>query len=682
MTKATSRLLTTILFTSICGIAFSQAKPSIEKEPSWVTVSDINYNTSKLDGEAEDGSVDLLYDQQISLEKQSVYCRKAIRILTEAGIQSSSEISVDFDPSYQHLTLHAINIRRGDKVINQLNLAKLKTIQQEHDLHRYIYDGTLSSILFLEDVRKGDIIEYSYTLKGFNPIFKGKFSKTFDLAFSIPIYNLNYKIITPKTRNLFIKKRNTDIEPIVSTDNSNTIYTWKLNEVKAFHTQDGIPAWYDPYAMVQVSEYKSWKEVNDWAMELFPTCQQINPGLRKKIEEIKSRSSTTEDRVLAALRFVQDDIRYMGIEMGVNSHKPANPNKIFGQRFGDCKDKSYLLCTILQQLGIEADPVLINTMSRKAIAEWLPSSHAFDHATVRVKVNDTYYWFDPTISFQRGSIKNISFPDYQYGLVIDSATTALTAITTKEPGLVRVHEVFNIKDMSGDAKLIVTTIYSGSFADDTRSSFKSSSNYELLKDYKDYYSSYYEHITADSISFTDDEKTGDFISKEYYSLHDIWENKNNVKEASFDAFVINGIIRRPKDKNRTMPFAIAYPAHYKENVEINVPDDWSGKPSFERISTPAFIMTADFSYSHRKFILDYDFENLKNVVEPSEIKDFIKGLDKKDKTAYVLSIPLDGKSFTNKTAGDQATNSALYNIIAILLIAGFIGFLIWKFRNG
>ncbi|MEI9908708.1 MAG: transglutaminase family protein [Bacteroidota bacterium] len=218
-----------------------------------------------------------------------------------------------------------------------------------------------------------------------------------------------------------------------------------------------------------VSEYKSWKEVNDWAMDLFPVVTSISPPLQKKIAEIKTQNNTAEQRVLAALRFVQDDIRYMGIEMGENSHKPAHPNKIFTQRFGDCKDKSYLLCTILRSLEVQADPVLINTYRKKTIADRLPSSKSFDHVTVRVQLNNKYYWFDPTISFQRGPVHLISYPDYQCGLVIHPDTDALTMIGKKEPGLVAINEVFDIPDMSGMAKLVVTTRYTGSFADDMRS---------------------------------------------------------------------------------------------------------------------------------------------------------------------------------------------------------------------
>ena len=264
-----------------------------------------------------------------------------------------------------------------------------------------------------------------------------------------------------------------------------------------------------------VSEYQSWKEVNDWAMELFPVVKDISPALQKQIAEINTGSLTDEQKVLKTLRFVQDNIRYMGIEMGQNSHKPHHPNKIVAQRFGDCKDKSYLFCVMMRIMGIDASPVLINSNCKEIITEWLPAAKAFDHTTVRVNLNNKYYWFDPTISLQRGSIDNIAYPDYQYGLVVKDGTTALSKIEVKQSGITKIKEVFDIADMRGSAKLTVTTHYSGSFADNIRNDFSANSRYEMQKTFNDFYAKFYKDIKPDSLIYADDDTTGIFITTEY-----------------------------------------------------------------------------------------------------------------------------------------------------------------------
>jgi len=69
------------------------------------------------------------------------------------------------DPSFQELIIHQITIQRGTDRMDHLDLSKFKIIQQEADLNRQIYNGALSAVLFLEDVRSGDRIEYAFTLR-------------------------------------------------------------------------------------------------------------------------------------------------------------------------------------------------------------------------------------------------------------------------------------------------------------------------------------------------------------------------------------------------------------------------------------------------------------------------------------------------------------------------------------
>jgi len=147
---------------------YAQNNVKVEPSPRWITNNVVNFQNSKLDDEAEDGYIDLVYENQIHLKEQTIYYKKVVKILSEAGIQNSSEVSINYDPSYEQLIFHSVLIIRGNDKINKLDLKKIKTIQQEKELDRFIYDGSKTSILILEDVRKGDIIEYSYSVKGAN----------------------------------------------------------------------------------------------------------------------------------------------------------------------------------------------------------------------------------------------------------------------------------------------------------------------------------------------------------------------------------------------------------------------------------------------------------------------------------------------------------------------------------
>ena len=102
---------------------------------AWVTINQIDYNDEKLVGEAEDGLLDMGFDKQVSLAEQCRYYKKTVKILSDAGVQNGSEISINFDPVYEQVTFHRINIIRDGHTINKLLLSRFKTIQQEKELY-------------------------------------------------------------------------------------------------------------------------------------------------------------------------------------------------------------------------------------------------------------------------------------------------------------------------------------------------------------------------------------------------------------------------------------------------------------------------------------------------------------------------------------------------------------------
>ena len=89
-------------------------------------------------------------------------------------------------------------------------------------------------------------------------------------------------------------------------------------------------------------------------------------------------------RALAA--FVQKDIRYVGIELGVGGVQPHEANEVLTHGYGDCKDKVTLLSSMLKEIGVESHYVLINT-ERGSVAAGTPPNMGFDHAIIAIQAS-------------------------------------------------------------------------------------------------------------------------------------------------------------------------------------------------------------------------------------------------------------------------------------------------------
>ena len=220
--------------------------------------------------------------------------------------------------------------------------------------------------------------------------------------------------------------------------------------------------------------FASWAEVARWAYGLYEQTPPPNGALTAKITEIRSAHPTEGARAEAVVRFVQDEIRYLGIELGEHSHRPHSASSVFEQRFGDCRDKVMLLVTMLRALGVNADPALVDTNLSAHVGDELPSPQAFDHVIARLRVDGRELWVDPTRTLERGPLAATDVP-YGRALIASKETTDLSVIPSAstlglkpdgQPSRL-VRETLRIAQ-DGPSTLEVTSTYRGVAANDER----------------------------------------------------------------------------------------------------------------------------------------------------------------------------------------------------------------------
>src|SRR5205085_76024 len=176
------------------------------------------------------GVAGILTDHQVRVDGSSVdeYFRRVRKVVSAAGVQNASELSIDFDPSYQRLALHEIALVRGARRVNQLDRRAVRVIEKEPESDEKIYDGQLTALVFLQDVRPGDVIDYSYSLHGANPLLGGKYADEFDFEATVPTALVRHRLLWPAARPLHVRGA-TAVEHRGATD----VYTWTRANVDA-----------------------------------------------------------------------------------------------------------------------------------------------------------------------------------------------------------------------------------------------------------------------------------------------------------------------------------------------------------------------------------------------------------------------------------------------------------------
>lgn len=566
------------------------------KIPDWVNkIEPKPVSINKKD--VVDGYYYALIDEQYNSIAKQYYFHYAQAIVNEEALTTISQIEFSYDPTFQKPKLHFIKIIRGTTIIDKTKNLDFKILNEESQRKVGLLDGRKTFYTNLSDVRKGDIIEYAYSIDGKNPIMGNYFNYNLQLGYSVPIGQIYYRILFPSQTIPKMLSKNTTVKPVIKTATF-TDYIWDIVNPPLIKIDPYTPSWYDPYPTVQISNLKDWNEVKAHGRSLMKLPNYDKTLLQYTVDSIKKSNSTVISQISTLVDFVQKHIRYSGNESGIYSHVPRTPDIILKNRFGDCKEKSVLLNELLRLIHIDANPVFINTILRGKTAEQLPAISAFDHCISSFTFENKLYFIDPTISYQSGNFKLRILPSYGTGMIVDENPEPFTIIPIDSSGSnTTIIEEFDEVD-SLDTKLKVTSTFTGTNADDTRYYFHSNSLNSIQEFYKKFYSKYGEQIQVlDTITFTDKSETNEIITVEHYLIKRFWavndSSGEKILKRDFMPYSLNYRLVYGDEVTRKDPLQLDFPLNFSQTLIINHKAGWNIDNDAKREQNNFF----DYSYN-------------------------------------------------------------------------------------
>ena len=493
-------------------VSLAQAQPSniyIVPVPDWVRMVDGSAKPSSIEGEKAEGTHYLLYEHQEYAQTSETFERYMLLMRNETGVQDSGNLTFYFDPSYQQLLLHRLQIHRDGRTLERLDKSKIRLIQDEPGLGGHLISGKQTAVVFVEDLRVGDVLEYAYTTRGQNPIVGEHFSTRFIVQSGVPVDRKRLRVKWSSTKPLHLRQNRNETAPIKTPALVGVEYLWDFTNLTALAFEDFTPASNESYPYFEFSDFDSWRGVVDWALPLYkPADTALPQDLQLLIEQWMRDGNTDEERARLALHFVQDDLRYTALELGPDSYRPANVTETFERRFGDCKGKVALLCAIYRAMNFEAWPALVNSWSREVIAKRLPSPFSFNHVIVKLNIGGRTVWLDPTISHQGGSLGEHYVGPLRKALVIQPGVTGLEDIPVARTDRASqsVISTFKIADYVAPVQLTIETTYRDLSADTMRETFARTATKDVQRYYVNSVARFFQGVSQENrgFEFSDD----------------------------------------------------------------------------------------------------------------------------------------------------------------------------------
>jgi tetratricopeptide (TPR) repeat protein len=374
----------------------------------------------------------LLYDSQVQTDGQrnATYVRLRSTALSAQALPLLGQVAVIWSPASEEVTIHHVEIIRDGVTIDVLADQAFETLRREQNLEQAILDGRITAVLQPSGLRVGDILDFAYTTSSRDPVVGGHFEQALDFNALSAIERFRYRAAWPV--DLPVRRRaSQDWTPLRPRRvGGQSVLELNFEALEPIAVPADVPGRLMDVRGIELSDYADWSDIAVALRPLYDRARRIETGssLTAEIERIRSLSEDPAVRAAAALRLVQDEVRYVALLMGPGALTPATAEETWTRRFGDCKAKTALLLALLDGLGIAADPAAVSIANGDGLSERLPRVGAFDHVLVRAVIDDRVYWMDGTRSGDR-ALADIAVPPFVWALPLTDADAELERLT-------------------------------------------------------------------------------------------------------------------------------------------------------------------------------------------------------------------------------------------------------------
>jgi len=657
--------------------------------PAWVINRDVPTGSDDVDSSVRY----LLSDSQIDITGNHARSSRTItQARTSEGVNSIASVSISYLPSFQQLIIHRIRLLRGGTAIDLADPEGFQLLRREPNLERRMYDGALTADLQLSDVRPGDALETWFTIIGSNPALKGYFDTSLALAFSVPVAQTWVRLRAPSDRKLVINVRpdgsqcdfqQTEPEPGV------TDREWRVQNEAPFVYDEAPLPWLAGHKRVNIDDELSWGQIADLFRPAYSPATELPADLEAEVRRIEAQSSSPAVRAIEALRFVQSSIRYLAVSIGASGFEPRPVPQIWQTRFGDCKDVSRLLASMLLRLGVKSCPALVSIFGKDPARTPEPHLYAFDHCIVRAEIDGVVRWLDGTQSGQGGDYARISQPPFEWALPLVENSDIERMISKGADQLTtETQETIAFgKRPTDPVEFTIDSIYKGWRADNMRATIRREGVAAVTEHWRKFYSNAYHGAEiAAPLEISDDLEANALRIVERYKLGKAWRVEENIAHFAYvDVTVATDLQVLPRP-GRVQPLSLGTPRRAKRTTKFLSQTRWRISGWDERVEETGIkgyaVLVASL-YSAKEFDLEVDYAITRDRLDPEHFDDFLAGLARLRRGAGVsLAMPVSHGEFVQEatpkdtTGGESTMGLGIKIFLAIAALGAIIRVLV------
>ncbi len=422
-----------------------------------------------------------------SLTQTNLFNHYAITILNEKG-----ERWADLNEYYnKYREINSIEGILYDVEGKQLNKIKKKDTKDESGVdggtlmddsrfkvHNFYYKVFPYTIEYtIETTNKNTLSFPSWTAQG---------------GGSIAVEQSSMTIIFPTDYQIRYKAFNYDNSPIENIDKNKKSLTWSAKNLNAIIREPYAPMLHEIIPMVifgptefQMDDYKgnmsTWKEFGKFIYDLKKDRDQLPENIKQTVHAIADKLTDPKEKISSLYKFMQDNTRYISIQLGIGGFQPFPASDVATKRYGDCKALTNYMYSILQEVGIKSYYTLVRAGKfDKYITADFPSQQ-FNHVILCTPIQQDTVWLECTSqTLQAGYLSDFTC-DRPVLLVDENGGKLIHTPIYKMNDNLQVRKIAGKLDEKGNLEINSKSVYHGLQQDDYHQMVKGLSK-EKLKD--------------------------------------------------------------------------------------------------------------------------------------------------------------------------------------------------------
>jgi len=392
MSNPARNLRVTVLAVIAAALAIAAVAPTafardkMEPAPQWA-VDAAKIPTPKT---AADAKAVVLFDEYlITLDEQNHAVereRSAVRILKLQG-REYAQCAIDYDVDEKLNYFHSWTLTSDGKQFQAMESdftdrgAASYAVMQFTERLRTVKPpaGDPGSVVVCE------------TEKHLRPYMN---EEEWDIQGSIPVVQEALEIALPPGGHYADSWRKFD--PVKPTETGNNHLRWEIKDMPALDLENihAAPPWGALAARMSIKwgdaavkgADNQWRALGLWEEKLEQHRADPTPEITAKTQELIADAPDLYTKLSRITSYIQKNVRYFIVVRGIGGWQAHYAGDIFRNRYGDCKDKTTLLISMLQAAGIRA--YYFHVDSRRGIIDPAAPSLYGNHMITAIELPD------------------------------------------------------------------------------------------------------------------------------------------------------------------------------------------------------------------------------------------------------------------------------------------------------